>query len=715
MTDHNNVTDKTNYKNSIDITDSTEGDDINVMKFLWAASRGHIHTVKKMIAQGQVDINVADYDKRTALHLACSEGRNNIVAFLIESKADLNVKDRNLNTPINDAIKHGKTSITELLLNNGAERPSTQFEQELILAANSGDLETVRRLLENKVNPNCADYYKRTPLHLAAANDNLQTVQLLLEYKADPNLEDRLHNTALTDAVRKSSRIGRNATVELLRSKLGHTQKREFLKDSFIWLTVCFEAMILILHAIFSDYDFNQLAKYPMYQDIHVMIFIGFGFLMTFLRKYGYSSLSYTFLTSALVLQWYPLLHTFWKNVLSANFDQGVLIGVDVLILSDFCAGAILISFGALLGKTSVSQMVVLALFEPIFFALNEAISVHLEIADIGGSMVIHTFGAFFGLAASLVLTPQRAKGISDNAAVYHSDIFAMIGTVFLWIFWPSFNAAFADSDAQTRAVVNTLLSLTGSVVIAFFTSYFLRGHGKFHMIDVQNATLAGGVSIGATANLMINPASALAIGMFSGFLSVWGFVKLQSFLQHSIGLHDTCGVLNLHGMPGFFGGIWSAIAIGAVSSLRYGSDLAVILPAVADGHRSMGTQAGYQVGFLLITITIAISSGLLTGLVMKYISPVKSFFMDSEFWDLPGLEIPYFFDRRGETSHSGDIEGSENVGNAGGMGPGNVGGTGPGNPKNAWTDVSVPVSIELQKRKQNIISEKDFTRDDHN
>ena len=31
---------------------------------------------------------------------------------------------------------------------------------------------------------------------------------------------------------------------------------------------------------------------YPQYQDVHVMIFIGFGFLMTFLYKYGFSAVS---------------------------------------------------------------------------------------------------------------------------------------------------------------------------------------------------------------------------------------------------------------------------------------------------------------------------------------------------------------------------------------------------------------------------------------
>ena len=41
-----------------------------------------------------------------------------------------------------------------------------------------------------------------------------------------------------------------------------------------------------------------------VFQDVHVMIFVGFGFLMTFLRRYGYGSIGFNLLLAALVLQW---------------------------------------------------------------------------------------------------------------------------------------------------------------------------------------------------------------------------------------------------------------------------------------------------------------------------------------------------------------------------------------------------------------------------
>ena len=53
--------------------------------------------------------------------------------------------------------------------------------------------------------------------------------------------------------------------------------------------------------------------------------------------------------------------------------------------------------------------------------------------------MTIHAFGAFYGLAASLVLSkPGSGSSHAKNGATYTSDITAMIGTIFLWIFWVS-------------------------------------------------------------------------------------------------------------------------------------------------------------------------------------------------------------------------------------------------------------------------------------
>ena len=41
-----------------------------------------------------------------------------------------------------------------------------------------------------------------------------------------------------------------------------------------------------------------------MFQDVHVMIYVGFGFLMTFLKKYGYGAVGYNFFIAALMTQW---------------------------------------------------------------------------------------------------------------------------------------------------------------------------------------------------------------------------------------------------------------------------------------------------------------------------------------------------------------------------------------------------------------------------
>lgn len=56
------------------------------------------------------------------------------------------------------------------------------------------------------------------------------------------------------------------------------------------------------------------LTKILDFQDVHVMVFVGVGFLMSFLKKYGFGALSYNFLISAVCIQWATLLNAWIKQ-----------------------------------------------------------------------------------------------------------------------------------------------------------------------------------------------------------------------------------------------------------------------------------------------------------------------------------------------------------------------------------------------------------------
>ena len=83
----------------------------------------------------------------------------------------------------------------------------------------------------------------------------------------------------------------------------------------------------------------------------------------------------------------------------------------------------------------------------------------------------------------------------------------------------------------------------------------------------ILNATLAGGVAVGSSADFIKHPATAMSIGLVAGIFSSLGFKKIGPFLADKIGLSDTCGVHSLHGMPGVFAAIVSAIVIAGNES----------------------------------------------------------------------------------------------------------------------------------------------------
>merc|ERR1719242_2968588 len=128
-----------------------------------------------------------------------------------------------------------------------------------------------------------------------------------------------------------------------------------------------------------------------------------------------------------------------------------------------------------------------MALFEIVFYAFNDhLVSAVLHVTDVGGSIVVHTFGCYFGLAVSLVL--GAPSNTNHDASDYRADLFSMIGTLFLWLYWPSFNGIFPNADitdaslfgfSQTRAFVNTVLALCSCTLCTLSLSAFVEG-GEF-------------------------------------------------------------------------------------------------------------------------------------------------------------------------------------------------------------------------------------------
>ena len=112
-------------------------------------------------------------------------------------------------------------------------------------------------------------------------------------------------------------------------------------------------------------------------------------------------------LITTLVVQWSVIVEGIFL-VLSDTDAHEFPMSISFLELIDgnFAAATVLISFGALIGKVGPTQVLTLSLVEVVVYAANKRFLMMelIEIADIGGTVVIHCFGAYFGLATAWVL-----------------------------------------------------------------------------------------------------------------------------------------------------------------------------------------------------------------------------------------------------------------------------------------------------------------------
>ncbi|GAM08157.1 ammonium transporter Rh type B [Geobacter sp. OR-1] len=354
----------------------------------------------------------------------------------------------------------------------------------------------------------------------------------------------------------------------------------------------------------------SDVQKYERAIHIMAMLLVGFGFLMVFVKRYGRSALTATYLLVSVALPLYFLKESYH----GAGSSAGV---IDKLILAEFAAASLLICAGAVLGRLKMHQYLLLGLFFVPFYTLNEWIVLNGglglitgKVVDTGGSIVIHAFGAIFGIAVAATMTTEQEYATPVECDET-SDRYSLLGSMVLWVFWPSFCAALVAPADVPKTAVNVILALCGSTLATYFASVRLRG--KISAADIANATLAGGVAIGSTCDLAL-PAAAFTIGILAGVVSTFGFAIIQARLTDAAKTVDTCGVLYLHGLPGLFGGI---AALFVVSGINFGAQLTGIL----------------------VTVVIAACSGLVTGKLVAALGRRAVPYVDSEEFECEEIE----------------------------------------------------------------------------
>jgi ankyrin repeat protein/CRP-like cAMP-binding protein len=173
-----------------------------------AAFEGDLEHVRRLITN-RASPSACDYDRRSALHLACCEGHAEIVRFLLEVGADPLARDRFGGAPLDDAVRHGHTHLQAMLCKSGARLTGEKYAFKMCEAAARGDLDAIRTLVENGVDTAVGDYDGRTALHLAASEGEVSILHYLLEQEPplDVNCVDRVGGTPLEDAVRHGHRV----------------------------------------------------------------------------------------------------------------------------------------------------------------------------------------------------------------------------------------------------------------------------------------------------------------------------------------------------------------------------------------------------------------------------------------------------------------------------------------------------------------------------
>ncbi|XP_064635254.1 myotrophin-like [Lineus longissimus] len=90
--------------------------------FMWLVKNADLKQLKKIVEEGNLDVNKEQLGGRKALHFAADYGHDDIIKYLLSKGADINEEDKFGITPLLCAIFEGHIDTVKLLLSNGASK-----------------------------------------------------------------------------------------------------------------------------------------------------------------------------------------------------------------------------------------------------------------------------------------------------------------------------------------------------------------------------------------------------------------------------------------------------------------------------------------------------------------------------------------------------------------------------------------------------------------
>lgn len=260
-----------------------------------------------------------------------------------------------------------------------------------------------------------------------------------------------------------------------------------------------------------------------------------------------------------------------------------------------FAATAATIASGAMAERTRfiayiIYSIVISSLIYPIVghWIWSSGWLANLGMRDYAGSTVVHSVGAWAGLAGAIVLGARKGKYSPEGKPLPipgHNLPFATLGCFILIVGWFGFNAGstLAAVDDMAYIAVVTLIAASTGVIGATCTTWLKFGKPDLSM--TLNGALAGLVGITASCG-SVTIVGSMFVGLIAGVLVVFSAL----FFERSLKVDDPVGAVSVHGICG----IWGTLSVGVFGTTAIDGGL------LSDGILYGGTQ---QFGVQLVGV----------------------------------------------------------------------------------------------------------------